>query len=175
MRWNLQLLAVACGTLLVAGCGIQSSTSTAAPIPGHIAPGFSLTSLSDGGKTISLHDLTHNNKPILLNAFASWCDQCQQETPDLVRMASKYASRVQFVGVNMTQDDNTKDAASFVKKYGIKYPVLLDQKGVFMHEYNVTGLPTTFLLSSTGKVLSVHLGYLSGQQMQTMMVQALGH
>ncbi|MCL6455031.1 MAG: TlpA family protein disulfide reductase [Alicyclobacillus sp.] len=174
MRWKSCLTVVVCGTSLVVGCGTQPSTPIVEPVPGHMAPGFSLKALNDDGKTISLNDLTHNDKPILLNAFASWCEPCQQETPDLVQMASKYAGKIQFVGVNMTQDDSTADADSFVKKFGIKYPVLLDPNGDFMNEYNISGFPTTFLLSSKGKVISVHLGALTEQQLQVMITQALG-
>ncbi|MCL6444115.1 MAG: TlpA family protein disulfide reductase [Alicyclobacillus sp.] len=162
------------GPSLVVGCGTRLATPTVEPVPGHIAPGFSLQALNDGGKTISLNGLMHNDKPILINAFASWCEPCQQETPDLVRMASKYAGKIQFVGVNMTQDDKASDAKKFVQKFGITYPVLLDKNGDFMNEYNISGFPTTFLLSSKGKVISVHLGSLTEQQMQAMIAPALG-
>ncbi len=179
MRWKVCFLAVVCSGWLIVGCGTPSSTpasaSSAAPVPGRTAPGFSLQALNDGGKTISLNDLTHENKPILLNVFASWCDPCRQETPDLVRMASKYAGKIQFVGVNMTQDDSASDAKAFVKKFGITYPVLLDKNGDFMDAYNISGFPTTFLLSSKGKVISIHVGSLTEQQMQAMITQALGN
>ncbi|MDQ0191506.1 TlpA family protein disulfide reductase [Alicyclobacillus cycloheptanicus] len=174
MRWKSCLTVAVYGALLVAGCGTQHSAPAVEPVPGHMAPGFSLKALNDGGKTISLNDLTHNDKPILLNAFASWCEPCQQETPDLVRMASKYAGKIQFVGVNMTQDDSAKDVDTFVKKFGIKYPVLSDPNGDFMNEYDISGFPTTFLLNSKGKVISVHLGALTEQQLQAMITQALG-
>jgi cytochrome c biogenesis protein CcmG, thiol:disulfide interchange protein DsbE len=173
MRWKACFWVVLCSVLLVSGCGTPSAAPATAPVPGHTAPSFSLQVLN-GDKSISLSDLLRNNKFIVLNAFASWCDPCRQETPDLVRMASKYAGKIQFIGVNMTQDDSASDAKTFVKKYGISYPVLMDKNGDFMNEYNISGFPTTFLLSPKGKVISVHVGLLTQGQIQTMITKDLG-
>jgi peroxiredoxin len=74
----------------------------------------------------------------------------------------------------MTQDDSASDAKAFVEKFGITHPVLLDKNGDFMNEYNISGFPTTFLLSPKGEVISVHVGSLTQGQIQTMIAQVLG-
>lgn len=162
------------GAVMVVGCGSPSTTPPSAPVIGHAAPSFTLSQLNAGAKSITLNDLLRNKKPVLLNAFASWCDPCRQETPDLVRMASEYADKIQIIGVNMTQDDKVSDVSVFIKKFGVNYPVLLDKNGDFMNKYNVSGFPTTFLLDSNGDILSTHVGLLTKSELQAMITQGLG-
>lgn len=147
----LPLLATA---LFLAGCGkavsaTANTTSQAAsvsisqpisksPLVGKPAPKFSLETLN-GKSNVSLQQLL-GKKIVLLNAWASWCYPCQQETPDLIAMSKKYAGKVQSVGVNMTSDDSVSAAKDFVHKYGITYPVLLDVKGTFSHDYQLLGI-----------------------------------
>ena len=112
-------------------------------------------------------------KPLLINAWASWCPPCQEETQDLVKMYTKYGSRVQFLGVNLTSLDSVRNAQSFVKKYAIPYPILLDTRGFFYRNYTVIGEPMTYVISPAGKVLS-HIGALSSSQLEQLIQGALG-
>ncbi|KUO95912.1 TlpA disulfide reductase family protein [Ferroacidibacillus organovorans] len=182
----LPLLAMA---LFLAGCGTTRSaeTNTAknqttnvstsqaiskGPLVGKLAPGFSLQTLNEKS-TVSLQQLLAKKKVVFINAWASWCYPCQQETPDLIAMSKKYAGKVEFVGVNMTSDDSVSAAKTFVQKYGISYPVLLDLKGTFAHDYQVIGYPTTFVLDPNGTLVNAHIGILSKLQIQQLINQAL--
>ncbi|KYP79938.1 TlpA family protein disulfide reductase [Ferroacidibacillus organovorans] len=181
----LPLLATA---LFLAGCGtaVSAATNTAAnqttnvstsqpisksPLVGKMAPKFSLQTLNEKS-TVSLQQLLAKKKILLINAWASWCYPCQQETPDLIAMSKKYAGQVQFVGVNMTSDDSVSAATTFVQKYGISYPVLLDLKGTFAHNYQIIGYPTTFVLDPNGTLVNIHLGLLTKDQIEQLITQA---
>ena len=173
--------------LLLAGCGTVSTTSAQSseqttniaagqpvpksPLVGKTAPKFSLPTL-DQKSTVSLNQLL-GNKILVINAWASWCYPCQQETPDLVAMSKKYTGKVEFVGINMTSDDSVTDAKSFVHKYGISYPVLLDTKGAFSHDYQVIGYPTTFIVDPNGTIVNVHIGILTKNQIQQLINEAM--
>lgn len=176
--------------MLLAGCGTVSrgarsaaqttnkiTTNTTAqpvsksPLVGKMAPNFSLQTL-DQKSSRSLHQLV-GKKVVLINAFASWCPPCQQETSDLIAMSKKYAGKVQFIGVDMTYVDSVSDAKNFVHKYGITYPVLLDTKGAFSQKYQILGYPTTFILNASGTIVNVHSGILTKTQIQQLITQAL--
>lgn len=177
------LLVSGCGTIQAntrngiadANAGDQASTSSQVPtnpLVGKLAPNFTLNTL-DGHGTMTLKDLKGKGEPILLNAWASWCPPCQQETPDLEEMSKEYAGKMEFVGINMTSDNDTvSNAKGFVQKYHITYPILLDLKGTFSKAYKIIGYPTTFILSPSGKVLSVHLGELTKAQIRQLYIQA---
>ena len=187
---SLSLLVTGCGTVVpdnstggpttssnsANGASIRQSsqlpTAPESPLVGHPAPNFDLKTLNEK-TTVALHDLL-GKQPILINAWASWCPPCQQETPDLVAMSKKYAGKIQFVGVNMTSDhDSVTAAKAFVHKYGITYPTLLDLKGSFFKDYQIIGYPTTFILEPNGMVQNVHVGLLTRTQMESLIAGAL--
>jgi len=180
------LLAVCSLVAFVSGCGQPASSpqgstsgsegnySTSAqtnPLVGQTASPFSLPNLK--GSNTSLQQILTKHEPIVLNAWASWCYPCQQETPDLVALSKKYAGKVEFVGVNMTYDDSISGARSFVQKYHIPYAVALDKTGTFAKSYQIVGYPTTFIVSPSGKIEAVHIGVLTKSQMQSMIQQVL--
>lgn len=163
VRWSSISVAL-CLMAAVVGCGAPVAKA------GHVAPSFSLPSMSTG-KTVSLQQLSHG-EPIILNAFASWCGPCQQETPELVALAKQYQGKVEVVGINMTSTDNETNARKFVQQYGLPYTVLLDPEGVFMKDYQVVGLPTTFLLSPNGDVEKVIPQMMTSAQMKSLFEDA---
>lgn len=126
---------------------------------GNRVPNFTLKNLSGQGET-SLDQLL-GKKPLIINAWASWCPPCQAETPDLEQAYKKYSSQVQFIGVNLTSIDSVSGAQAFVKKYGVTYPVLLDTKGQFWQSYTVLAYPTTFVISPQGKLIYMQIGAMS--------------
>ncbi|WP_274436484.1 TlpA family protein disulfide reductase [Alicyclobacillus sp. ALC3] len=126
---------------------------------GSRVPNFTLKNLSGHGQT-SLDQLL-GKKPLIINAWASWCPPCQAETPDLEQAFKKFSSQVQFIGVNLTSIDSVSGAQAFVKKYGVTYPVLLDTKGQFWQSYTVLAYPTTFVISPQGKLIYMRIGAMS--------------
>ena len=148
--------------------GNGSTNAAQGPLTiGSVAPDFTLQNINGTG-TVSLKQLLSKGKPILVNAWASWCPPCNMETPDLVKMSRKYGNKIEFIGVNLTMMDNVKDAKSFVNKYRIPYTVLLDSKGSFENNYTVIAEPTTFLISPQGRILDINIGMMSAAQMQQL-------
>lgn len=185
VAYGLSLLAV----LTVTGCSVpwkttvntSQVTNSSTPVNassagvqiGNQAPSFSLKGYH-GGATESLQSLLAKGKPVILNAFASWCGPCNDEAPDLQRMAKQYASKVTFVGVNITGDDTMSGLQQFVNKHGVTYPILLDPKADFANAYDILGLPTTYVIGTDGKIVDVIKGSMSKAQIQSLFEQAQG-
>lgn len=183
----LSWIGVALALSMTAGCGTpgtganastlgatnQSSASTAATTAisvGADAPPFSLPQLSGKGN-VSLKDLL-GSKPIILNAFASWCGPCKDEAPDLAALAKQYKGKVTVIGIDMTAEDTVSGAKQFVSEYHLTFPILLDKQAAFLSQYQLVGFPTTFLISPAGKIKAVHVGILTKSQMQSLFQQA---
>ncbi|MCL6633361.1 MAG: TlpA family protein disulfide reductase, partial [Alicyclobacillus herbarius] len=147
--------------------------ANASPRPGHTAPSFTLGTLDDPNRTVSLADLLKHGEPVVINAWASWCPPCAAETPRLVQMAEQYRGRIQLVGINMTADDKLASARSFAKKYHIPYLLLADTDGAFAKAYQIEGSPTTFLVDHNGQVVWMKTGELNGQDLRHMVKLAL--
>src|SRR3954470_14369957 len=118
---------------------------------GKPAPDFELRRL-DGPGTLQLASL--RGKVVVLNFWASWCFPCKQEAPALAAAAKRWPGRVVVLGVDV--NDPSGDARRFARKYGLAYPLVHDNHNVTSPKYGLTGLPETFFLDRTGKVV-VHV------------------
>ena len=111
-----------------------------------------------GGKSWSLE--SERGKVVLLNFWATWCPPCREETPDLVHVANRYASKgLSVVGVSM--DEGEADAIRrFVKEYKIPYAVVRPtaEHGL---PIPVESLPTTLLIDRQGRVANAYVGAVS--------------
>ena len=135
---------------------------------GQPVPDVELTTLSGNTGAFLSYFIGKGGRPLIINAWASWCGPCQEETPGLVRLYKSYRRRVSFVGVNLTNMDSRRKALAFVRRYHIPYPVLLDPKGAFRFGYAVIAEPMTYVVSRSGKLLAVFMGAMDEQRMQQM-------
>ncbi len=55
-----------------------------------------------------------DGKPLLINFWATWCDPCREEFPELVDLAAAYDGRIDFVTVSL---DDPADADTLVPKF----------------------------------------------------------
>jgi cytochrome c biogenesis protein CcmG/thiol:disulfide interchange protein DsbE len=106
-------------------------------------------------------------KPALINFWASWCGPCKQEAPELQRLAEKIGPRASLVGVDW--NDSAKNARAFITESHWSYPVLRDPGGEVGNAYGLNGLPTTFVLDSSGNIVQT----LQGPQTVSSLNQAL--
>jgi cytochrome c biogenesis protein CcmG/thiol:disulfide interchange protein DsbE len=106
-------------------------------------------------------------KPALLNFWASWCEPCREEAPELERLARGLHGSAALVGIDYT--DRTDSARSFIRRYGWTFPVLADPDGVYGAHFGFSGLPTTAVLDSHGDVVEL----LRGPQTAADLRQAL--
>jgi cytochrome c biogenesis protein CcmG/thiol:disulfide interchange protein DsbE len=106
-------------------------------------------------------------KPALVNFWASWCDPCRREAPELERLYRSLHGTAHLVGVDYTDQEDA--ARSFIHHYGWTFPVLSDPNGVYGARYEFSGLPTTVILNSQGRIAQT----LRGPQTMSDFRQAL--
>jgi cytochrome c biogenesis protein CcmG, thiol:disulfide interchange protein DsbE len=88
-------------------------------------------------------------EPALINFWASWCEPCRQEAPELERLQrSLHGARL--VGVDYT--DREGSGRQFVRRYGWTFPILDDPDGIYGSRYKLAGLPTTVVLDPQGRI-----------------------
>jgi cytochrome c biogenesis protein CcmG, thiol:disulfide interchange protein DsbE len=125
---------------------------THAPKVGSPAPSFSLKRL-EGSGTLTLASL--RGKPVVLNFWASWCVPCKAEAKTLEQAWNRYEPKgVAFVGIDY--HDVTSDARTFLSHHGVTYPTVQDGSGAVGARYGITGVPETFVVGRTGKIV-VHI------------------
>ncbi len=88
----------------------------------------------------------------VVNAWASWCAPCIEETPELV--ATQKATKdlgVQFLGLNV--NDDLESAREFAR--AISYPSIADPEGrllALVPGIPPNGLPSTLIVDKNGKI-----------------------
>jgi cytochrome c biogenesis protein CcmG/thiol:disulfide interchange protein DsbE len=117
---------------------------------GKPAPAFTLLNLQ--GRPVSL--ASFRGHLVVLNFWATWCQPCQQEIPQLIQLQRQAGTALRVVGVDRMEPAN--EVATYVKRAGIDYPVLLDSSGHVSAIYGVTGQPESFWISPSG-VLLLHV------------------
>jgi thiol-disulfide isomerase/thioredoxin len=64
---------------------------------------------------IALKKVLHpNGKPLLVNFWATWCDPCREEFPDLVKIDADYKGKVDFITITL---DDAADIKTAVPKF----------------------------------------------------------
>jgi peroxiredoxin len=137
-----------------AGGNQVSAGEDAAPEEGRLAPDFELTALD--GTTVRL--LSLRGQPVIVNFWATWCEPCKEEMPDLSdAVAEHHAEGLVVLGVNVKEDAGT--VGSFVDDFGIQFPILLDKNGFIQDRYRASrGLPMSFLVGRDGVIDRVLIG-----------------
>ncbi len=117
------------------------------------APAFSLIDLDN--KVHTLADF--KGKPLIVNFWASWCRPCREELPALNRAWAKVKDKgVQMLAINIGEDPNA--VFNFIREYPIDFRVLLDPESDELANWQMRGLPTTYILNSKGEVVYQAIG-----------------
>ncbi len=120
---------------------------------GKLAPNFLLETLD--GKEMRLSDL--RGQPVVINFWATWCQPCRKEVPELVAAYNSYRERgLVILGVNLQEGKGI--VRPFAEDFGMNFPILIDRDGEVGDEYRVLGLPTTYFVDRDGVVRSVFTG-----------------
>ncbi len=154
------LLALALG---IAGFGQSPSERPALPL----APSFSLPRL-DGG-VLNSKELA--GRPLVINVWASWCPPCREEAPTLSRVSGELrGSDVVFLGV--VSDDSVRRAQDFARRAGLGFVQLLDD-GSFDAAYDVSVLPTTYVLNADGALTATQVGPITESRLRALIEDVL--
>ncbi len=116
--------------------------------PGDIAPDFVAATLSGESKKFS----EYRGKVLLLNFWASWCGPCVAEMPALQRLHDRLKDRG-FSVVAVGVDDEVSALEEFRRKFGLSFPILVDNSGATKRLYKNTGVPESFIIGSDGKMV----------------------
>ena len=103
--------------------------------------------------------------PVVLTFWTTWCKPCIQE---LFYLQKHYAlekeKRVTIVGINEDGPGNWMKVKPFVRKIGLRIPVLLDEDAKIARAYKVWAYPVTVVIDREGRVQSSWMGYKKGDE-----------
>ncbi len=148
IRGFLIVLAIAVLALAVTFVRFPKSTGTRFPETGQPAPLFEGRFLT--GEPFSLA-AEKGKRVIILNFWASWCDPCIKEMPDLEKLYQRTkASGVELVAVN--QDSREAVARDFTERLKITMPVIWDDDSRIAKQFGTFRYPETYVIDLDGKI-----------------------
>lgn len=136
--------------------GHATAPPVAAARPGDPAPALRLPTLDGGHLTLA----QFRGRPLLVNVWASWCEPCVREMPELDRLArAQPADGLQVLGIAL---DRAEDVRAFLQQVPIGYPIALETPGpadASVRLGDTQGLlPYSVLIDADGRIVRQKLG-----------------
>ncbi len=141
----------------------------------HGLPELKMTDLD--GRTWDTKQLGH--KATLIDFWATWCQPCRRELPNLVALYQEYRSQgFEIVGVSVDDGSKTDDAAlrAFAQQQGMTWPLVYDKQfwnSPIVKTFGVSGIPFPILVDEQGRVVAAGQEA-TGRKLRTALKKTLG-
>ncbi len=117
---------------------------------------FSLKDYRSPTQTVSLSEF--KGKVVYLDFWASWCKPCRSSFPWMNEMHNKYANKgLEVISINL--DEQMQSVAKFLHSYPASFRVLLDPEGNVASDYQLVGMPSSYLIDRQGQLRKTHTGF----------------
>lgn len=157
---------VGCGTVTDNHTHITSETSAVEETSSETTEPYILTfdATTIEGETLT-SDILADSKLTMINVWATYCNPCLSEMPDLGQIAASYdPADFQIIGIvsdvsDLSEEKDIENAASLIQETQANYPHLLLNESLYMNLVGgVDSVPTTFFVTQDGEVLGYVIG-----------------
>lgn len=161
--WLTVSLAVA-GLFLGWQFGLQRNDVTIVPAASATLPDSYWSNLDGGQNQLS----EWQDKVLIVNHWATWCEPCRKEIPMFMEVQQQYAEQgVELIGI---AHDDEQDVRRYVDSMGMDYPQLLAGNGTgqkWLAELGNNGsLPFTLVFDREGNLRAKKVGLMSESELR---------
>lgn len=115
---------------------------------------YNFTLRNINGEIVNFED--YKGKVIFMNIWATWCAPCIAEMPNIQGLYDKIENE-NIAFIMLSTDKNQTKAEDFINKKGYTFPVFMAASRI-PQMFRVPSIPTTFVISPEGKVVSKKIG-----------------
>src|SRR6266404_5742074 len=134
----------------------------------------------DGLKKLIQRD-PKDTRPLLINFWATWCDSCREEFPDLVKIDNDYRAKgLNFLSITLDEVADKPRAVDFLKEMKATMPVVLlnvndPEPAIHAVDEKWDGaLPATFLYDHEGKLVFKYFGKIKPAELRAAIDKEVG-
>jgi thiol-disulfide isomerase/thioredoxin len=169
------VLAMALGAIAAQSQNSQAPTSKASGNGAMAGAGAEIAVVDLEGLKKLLERDPKEARPLLVNFWATWCDGCREEFPDLVKIDDDYRAKgLGFLSVTVDEPEDKAQAVSFIQEMKAKMSVVLlnvpdKEPAIHAIDMNWDGaLPATFLYDRAGNIVYRHFGKIKPEELRAI-------
>jgi thiol-disulfide isomerase/thioredoxin len=140
--------------LLVGSTPALAAQESGIPV-GTRAPVVTVNDLE--GKPVDLGQYI-GKRPVFLEFWATWCEQCEALLPRLRAAQAAYGSQVEFFGVNVTVNQSRQRVRKYLQTHQPGFRPLYDDEGTSIRAFQVPATSYVVILDRTGRVVYTGTG-----------------
>jgi len=130
---------------------------------------------------ISLKKLLQpNGKPLLINFWATWCEPCRDEFPELVKIDNDFKGRINFITISLDDlAEINRDVPKFLAEMKAEMPAYLlktadENAAIALVTKDWTGgLPFTILFDASGNPSYLRQGKVTMESLEAELAKVL--
>lgn len=135
---------------------------------GATLPGLQVETLD--GKPANLAQYV-GKTPMLIEVWATWCENCETLAPKIMAAKKKYGDRVRFVGIAVSFNQSPNRVKLYMQKHGFDLETFYDRAGEADEVYGVKATSTVIVVDKAGKI--VYAGAGGDQDIESAVKRAL--
>jgi len=148
---DMKKIGIAVSLMLIAGLVYMLVVGSPSKAPEGAVKAPALAGPLSGGGKAALSD--YAGKVVLVDFWATWCDPCLAEIPELNALHRKLEARgFAVLGVSMDEEGD-QAVLRFKAKHPIVYPVILNGGERPPAGWSTPGFPTAYLIGRDGMVI----------------------
>lgn len=97
-------------------------------------------------------------EPLLIEVWATWCENCEQLAPKILAAKKKYDGKVRFIGLAVSFNQSAQRVKLHMQKHGFDVETFYDRKGEADAVYGVKATSTVIAVDKSGKIVYAGAG-----------------
>ena len=143
--------ALACAAFLLGPVEGHAQTARIGIELGATPAGPTLERLDGDGGVLDLSK-SIGSRPVLLEFWATWCENCEALHPRMLEAYGRFAGEVDFYAVAVGVNQSPKRIRKHLEKMPVPFPTLWDESGAAVREFQAPNTSYVVVLDAGGRV-----------------------
>lgn len=96
--------------------------------------------------------------PVLLEFWATWCENCEDLHPDMLEAHRRYGDRVAFFAIAVAVGQSERRVRSHLEDHPVPYPTLWDSRGEAVRAFETPATSYIVIVDADGTVAYTGIG-----------------